>query len=132
WEHMLRCAASCPASSRAGRSSQLTSPRRVFCTVSPLHTPLHSEPSPPAHEPCGLLAGITQAAGMRATKMTANASTATSAIQTPRFTSACVQDQRGVHHAGLGLLDGGRVDGDAMLLGQAVEPGDHGVPRRLL
>src|SRR5437764_13344522 len=116
-----------------GYSSQLKSPTGVPCTRSPPHTPLPSVPSTLAQAPRALPPpGITQAAGMRARRMAAKATTAKSAIQAPRFTSL-LQDERGIHQAGrVGSLDGGGFDAGTVLLGEAAEPGDETIERRTL
>src|SRR5882762_7668978 len=126
-------AASLPRSNSQGRSSQLTSPTAVPCTVRPVHTPLQSEPSTPAQEqPRAPLAGMIQAAGRRARRMAAKTTAASSAIQIPRLTSTRVQDDGGVHQSGrIGLFNAGRLHADAVLLGETAEPADQRIEGRL-
>ena len=70
---------------------------------------------------------------MRASSTPTNATTASSVIQTARFTSARVQHDRRVHQSRrAGFLDGGGVDHHAVLLREDPEPGDQGVEGRLL
>src|SRR5436190_20169833 len=77
-------------------------------------------------------AGMIQAAGMRARRMAAKATAASSAIQIPRLTSTRMQDDRGVHQPGrIGLFNGGRLHADAVLLGETGEPADQAVEGRL-
>src|SRR5256886_15448062 len=77
-------------------------------------------------------AGMIQAAGMRARRMAAKATAASSAIQIPRLTSTRMQDDGGVHQPGrIGLFNGGRLHADAVLLGETGEPADQAVEGRL-
>src|ERR1700730_2859364 len=135
-------ALSLPASNRVACTSHERSPIGWLCTVSPVHVPFQIVPSASVQVIPELGPGNAQLAGNRATTIPANTSTANKMSQIVRFIAApwrarfvsslLAQHDGRVHDTrGARGVDAGAIHADATLLGQAGQPGNHGIERCL-